>query len=213
MSTRILLSACILLAVIAPTPAIARDKQAEREYRELVDKLRHGDTSVDYDQLRFAYARTKAYQPYGGHEKVDAMNEAFQTRDWKKIAKLADAILDDRYVDGDAHATAMIAHGELGNDGQSKFHRAVAQGLLHSICPPERGDSPRAPCKVISVSEEYFFLRSVGLESESQSTRPCGNDGERICDVLHVKPKDGDAFDMYFDASLPMEWMAKDLGE
>lgn len=202
-----------LLAGLASPPAQARDRQAEREYRELVGKLRHGDTDVDFDDLRFAHARTKAYRPYGGHERADAMNDAFQAREWKKAADLANAILDDNYVDGDAHATAMVAYGELGDEARSKFHRAVAQGLLHSICPPERGDSPRAPCRVISVGEEYFFLRSVGLAFESQATQPCGNEGERLCDVLHVKPKDGEAFDLYFDASLPMAWMAKELGK
>ena len=195
------------LLMLFAVPAFGGDD----EYGKLVKRLQAGDTSIDFTALRFAYARTPDYSPYQSDDREEKLGDAMDKKSWKKAVRTAQEILDDNYVNGNAHVAAVIAYRELGQETESAFHREIVERLLDSICGESQGRSRDKPCKVIAVGEEYFYIGLRGLESGRQAISACA---EGPCDAMVVRdPGRGTEFTLYFDTTVPMEWMAKNLGE
>ncbi len=51
---------------VAEQGTTAKEKQIAKEYEDLLDKLKKGDTKIDFAKLRLAYTETKDYSPYTG---------------------------------------------------------------------------------------------------------------------------------------------------
>ena len=211
----------LVIALLVVAVGVAPARQPQREtgdepdaatYEQLLAQLKGGDTTVDYAALRFSFASTKAYSPFGNapSEQIEAMSTALEKEKYAKSLRLARALLDDFYLSPDAHLVAAISLEELGNSDEAKFHRAIVRGLFDSICPGNDGKTAESPCRVISVGEEYFFLRLAGLEAGMQNLTTCKYGP---CDEMSVRdPKTGAEFTLYFDLSIYAKAMMQIFG-
>src|SRR5258706_14398261 len=175
------------------TPKAAETKQ--KEFDELIARVKKDDTSVDFSHLRSLYTELDSYGPDSPDTKE--MVAALRAGDYKKALKQVDVVLAEYYLDPDAHYVGMIAADKLGDASRSAHHRYVEKGILDSILRSGDGKTPDTAYKVIFISEEYALLRSLGLETQQQDL--VNRDDGHSFDVLTVSnPKSKAVLKVWF---------------
>ncbi len=209
---RILFCAVFLLSLamsgaIAQTPQTA-DKPVlpganltDKDYAELLGKLKKGDTSISFTDLRLAYTKTKGYS-YGGPDKAERekFNKPFREKKFKDALKAAEDYLEKMYVDANAHFVAYNSAKELKDDAKAGFHKNVLLGLLGSIKNGNDGSTAETPYLVISIDEEYTMLRFLGLQFNGQGLNHIGGHTFDVMDV--TDPKTGQKGKVYFNIDI-----------
>ena len=93
-----------------------------------------------------------------------------------------------------------------GETGPGRFHDAVARGLLESVRGLTDGQDPHHPLIVISVAEQFAYLRAIGLEFDEQELGSCN---ARPCERIRATdPSTSESVTLYFDVTIQMEWLA-----
>jgi hypothetical protein len=184
----------ILVLLLISSPAAATD-DADSKYRDLLTAAKSGQP-VDWQALRFAYAESSGFDLLGtkSAEARKAMNEALRTNDYAGALVQANLILDQDYVDIDAHFVSEIANTKLGNSDEAKKQHSIVIGLLQSIRTGD-GKTPETAFTVITVREEYSLIRMLGLRRQNQAL--IANGGHQY-DVLDVVDKGGQSQTLYF---------------
>jgi hypothetical protein len=161
-----LLILALSVAAAHAGPKAPKDEAKQKEFDELIARVKKDDASVDFSHLRSLYTELDSYGPLSpdAREMVTALQEG----DYKKALKQVDEILAENYLDTHAHYVGMIAADKLGDTSRSAHHRYVEKGILDSILRSGDGKTPDTAYKVIFISEEYALLRSLGLESQQQ---------------------------------------------
>jgi hypothetical protein len=156
----------LLLLITAVSPASAEDTL----YNALVRAAKESSQPVDWQALRFAYAETSQFDPFGAETQQirKKMFDALTAHDAAAALSEADHILEGNYVDIAAHMAADIASHHLGDDGRSDREHDIVVGLLRSFGPGD-GHSPETAFTVISITEEYDFLRILGYKVRQQA--------------------------------------------
>ncbi len=233
------LAALLLLALCAPTsarqtPATAQDggqpqkadgakkpdgakkdegaagKAAAARYAELLEKLRKGDRSVDFTELRMAYAETEQYSPYGGDRDARrAMFAAINSGDWDEAWKQSAKILEKNYVDINGHFGAFVASARKGDEERARLHRYAFEGLIKSVQSGGDGRSMEQAFVVISTDEEYALLNFLGLRPTSQALMNAG--GHAYDKLSVVDPKTKQTYEFYFQIDKPFGWLGRTL--
>ena len=146
-------------------PALA----AGASYPELLTRLKAGDTAIDFEALRFAYADSDSYDPFadGPEGARRGMRDAFRAGDCAGALSRANAILDEVYIDIEAHIVASRC--SKGDAMKSAFHNAVATGLERSILDGHDGETMKSAFVVVRISEEYHVLGAMRLDFVSQA--------------------------------------------
>lgn len=189
------------MVCVFAVPVLSGAKDAS-EYAKLVAALKAGNTNIDYARLRLSYVESperKKAKDTSADEK--AMSQALQAKDFAGALKHADAVLDNDYVNLDAHFVAYVAERELGDANKAEFHRTVFRGLIDSIRNSGDGKSPEKAWVIISVHEEYVVLRAMGLRPSGQSL--VGKNGH-MYDVMKAKDENGKEETFYFNTDIPM---------
>ncbi len=151
---------------------------------------------VDWQELRFAYAESPDFDLLGTKsiEARKAMNAAFRAGDYAGALAQANLILDQNYVDVDAHFVSELVNSKLGNADEAAKQHAIMIGILRSIRTGD-GKTPETALTVIAVSEEYSFIRALGLSRTEQALISAGG---HSFDVLSVVDRDGKSEKLYF---------------
>ncbi len=179
-------------------------------YEEMVGRLKQGDLSVDFTDLRMKYAASPQYEPEEGSEEVGKMYQALNKNDFQGALDIANSVLEKQYVNIDAHMVASAAYAGLNNDALSKLHHDIATGLLRSILGSGNGARVETAYKVISVAEEYALMRAMGWRPQKQSYLP---QGARSYDKMEMlDTKDNSTLTVYFDTTLSDQLIEKSLG-
>lgn len=203
----------LLLALLVATPVAAARAAptAERAaYDALVERARAGDRTLDLAELREAAVRADV-ETHG--DLKEALWNAVKSRDDKAVQRAANAVLAQNYVDLDAHFFARIAARRLGDAEREELHEWIELGLLEVLVQTGDGRSKKTPMAVIDVADEYFILRTMGLNLRKQSLGKCTRDsGEVPCDYMDVVDEDGKESTWYFDVSIPMARLSRALG-
>ncbi|HEX2641208.1 MAG TPA: DUF4919 domain-containing protein, partial [Pyrinomonadaceae bacterium] len=168
------------------------------EYKELVEKVKGGDLSIDFVRLRAAFldwANDECNQTDAPDR--DQMVKAFEAKQYLKAAELAEAVLDYEFVNRGLHLAAAAAYKEINNPDKEKFHQDVAQKLLDALLRSGDGKTAKTAIKVHTIREEYQVMKELGYTVSSQSLVFDKQYGS--FDVLDGKDKDGKAVSMYFD--------------
>ena len=172
------------------------------EFRNIVAKLKAGDTKVDFKALRMASPDSKA-DDAGARGDRDAYAKAVAAYNAKKFdAALSNAekALKTGYLDINTHLLLAVAHQEKGNKDKFDFHKAVYLGLINSILDGADGKSAKTAYVVIEVAEEYAVLDALGLERGSQGLR---TEGGHTYDVLTATdPKTKQTKDVWFNIDI-----------
>ena len=122
-----------LLLLFVTSIAAAADKQATADYKDLVERAKSGDRTVDFGRLRLAFADSKAFEkrPYTDPQKA-AMWAALKGKNYDEAIKNAEVILAGNYADMDTHSGESAAYKELRNTALSDLHDFIYHGLLKS---------------------------------------------------------------------------------
>jgi len=181
----------------------------EPDYYSVVRQLKADNVNIDYRALRMAYTKTADYTPYGGDapkQRSDAYSD-LNHNNYAEAVKKAEAILEKNYVDMDAHFICRYAYRKLGDSAKYAFHTAVLKGLVNSLSSSGDGSSPEKAIVVISVPEEYFFLRTNGLVNPKQKL--VNLNGRRYDKMEAEDKKSGDKKTYYFNIDIPYGWLAR----
>lgn len=202
---------------IALFPTLSRGQQSPIEtYQTLLTQLKGGDTTIDFQALRYAYSETPQYNPYRNISQLrNAMFAAGNRSEYAKALEAAEAILELNYTNIDAHMVSYVSYRETGNAAKAEFHRAVLSGLCDSIAKSGNGKSPETAYVVIAVDEEYAFLREKGFKVTSQALIAAG--GPTIggpTDALATAElgTSKKAPTVYFNIAKPAAWFARSMG-
>jgi len=185
-----LLFAAWLSSAHAATP------DPEARYQSLLAAAKAGDQSVDWQALRFAYADRPSFNVFrDGLEDVrKQMLAAVDSKDYAGALNLAQRIIGQDYIDPDAHIIAFLCYVRMGQPEKGVRDRDVGLGLIRSIKTGD-GQTPATALSVITVAEEYTFLRASGLRPTSQSLV---REGGHSYDVLSAIDQTGKPRAVYF---------------
>jgi hypothetical protein len=194
---------CLLLCLSLLPAAFGQQKAKDQSYEALAARVTSGDKTVDFRQLRLAYAESANYSkgPDTDPQKKE-MTSALNAKDYARAIKSADVVLAANYVDMDAHYVEYVAHKELGKTEPSEFHKFVLQGLLRSITDSGDGKSPETAYQVIEVHEEYVLLRFMGV-GLPKSQAYLHKDGHAYDEIKFDDPSSKTEKTLYFNVDIP----------
>jgi len=197
-----------ILAVAAASTLAANT--SDPTYAAMMQRLKSGDTDIDYEDLRMAYTRSEFYATADDTDIAElrgAMFQALSAGDMKTAGDRAQRILDLTYVDIDAHMVAAVVYRRTNDDTKAEFHRTIAMGLLQSIQDSGDGKSVDTAFVVISAEEEFALLRSQGLVAKMRSMI---RGGGRAFDVIDVADDAGHTGKLYFNVGIPLGQVGMD---
>jgi Domain of unknown function (DUF4919) len=203
--SRIAAITALIAIAIADDRAFAQGKPAS--HKELLGRARQGDLSMDFRAFRFACLKDEKCDARGDRDTMTTMRRAMQAKNFAEAAKMADALIEQGFINIEAHATAARAYESLDKPDKAKFHGDVARGLIQSIFQSGDGKTKETAFVVIGAFEEYITLQLVGLPPfGSQSLipgKPHSYDVQTVTD-----PKTGSKVAVYFniDAFYPMKF-------
>ena len=169
------------------------------QFIDLMGKARNLDKELDFKILRVAYTQTENYKPYLiGDNVEEKMNQAMAQGNLEEAKKFAQMILDENPLH-------PFGHFLLREDDQ--FHAYMFMGLMNGILSSGDGTTFKTAFQIINVIEEYLILDMLGFEFIEQNFVE-NEDGKY--DVIKAK-KEGisEEVEVYFDVSLPHDWLLK----
>ena len=187
----------LVLAMAAALPAAAFDGASETRYQTLLAAAKAaGDQPVDWAALRLAYADSAEFDLSGDRTDAarKAMFAALNAGDDKAALVQARLILDQDFVDIDAHVAADLADEKLGDAAGAKHEHDIVVGLLRSIRTGD-GSSPAQAFTPISVGEEYAMMRAFDMKVSGQALIQAAG---HSYDKLDGTDSDGKTLSFYF---------------
>ena len=172
----------LLTVTLAASRVEAQDPPSV--YSHLVERLKSGDRSVDFTELRMAFTDTPAYNGLMMATYRQLWN-TLNMKDFEAALKVVDAVLQRNYAEPNAHMVATIANAQLGRQQESQFHRFIADGLLKSIMSQGDGRTKETAYRVIDISEEFALFRALNLTPKGQGAS-APQEGEPIFDIITV---------------------------
>jgi Domain of unknown function (DUF4919) len=179
-------------------------------YRTLLERAKGGDFTVDFRALRLACMKASHCEPRGSRADLTAMS----AEDPHKVVEVAEKLIEDGFVNLEAHATAAGAYAKLNDSEKAKAHFAITLELLRSIMATRDGKTKESAYEVICDREEYSVLSALGLPylPPAASMTPV-KDGTHSYERWRVQnPKTGQDVVLYFniDAFIPAKSRVRD---
>jgi hypothetical protein len=165
-------------------------QDAEGRYQALLASAKASAPNVDWGQLRHAYAERPTFQVFAQSAARRQMLQAANASNCKDALPSAKAVIEEDYVDVDAHFVAAFCEDAAGDATASKLDRDIAVGLVKSI---QTGDGLAAETAFtpITVDEEYAVMRALGLKVESQALIQQGGHSYDLLQTLNEKGERG----------------------
>jgi hypothetical protein len=132
-------------------------------YQELVAKVKSGDLSIDFRELRLACLKAKTCDPRGDDKDLADLRQATQELRFDRVANIAEELLERGFVNIRAHLACEEAYAALHDTAKASFHHRVAAALIDSILHSGDGNSEDTAYQVIDVSEEYLIVNALHL--------------------------------------------------
>jgi hypothetical protein len=190
-----------------PSPTATRTPKSspagKQKYESLLEKVKKGDRTVDFTELRLAFYESSNYNPYSPMLTYRPLWGALAQNNYAEAIKIAQSVFEKNFIEVNANMVAHIAYRETGDTERAAFHRFMADGLLASIKSTKDGKTPETAFEVISVSEEYGLMRSLELRPIKQSLI---NDKGHFLDALVVLDKANQESTVYFNIDKPFSW-------
>jgi hypothetical protein len=204
------ISRCLSLLLVAVSINAQSQETNKPKYEALLERVKAGDTTVSFKDLRMAYTESQGYAPYGGDsEGRKSMLAALNDKSNDKALEHAGTILKQNYVDITAHLVSSVAYNELKNSERAKYHRGIADGLIQSILKSGDGKSLETAYVVIATDEEYTLFNALGLRAVSQSlVHDKGHSYDKM-DAIDRKTNQTTTF--YFNVDIPLDFLGKSL--
>lgn len=189
--------------------AVLANSRPQSKYQQLVARLKGGDTSINFSELRTAYANSPQYKRHTDSNLRKEMDSAVIEKDYEKAIKLGNKALDKYYLDIDAHQALFIAYWETHLREKAKFHHDIVKGLIGAILHSGDGKSEQSAIIVNSKEEEHIILQVMGLRLRQQSLI---NDKQHSYDeMVGMDPTTKRQVTLYFNIDRPTRVLEKDL--
>jgi hypothetical protein len=199
----ILLTPLFLSAQAQQAPQVAE----KSTFKELVEKAKKSDPSLDFTALRISFYESTDYNPHTPMLTYRPLYGALAQKNYAEAIKIAESVLEKNFVEVNAHIVARIANQETGNTDRAQFHQYMAEGLLSSIKSKADGKNPETAFQIISINEEYALMRSMNLRPIKQSLF---EEKGHFYDVLTVvDPQTNQQTVVYFNVDKPLKWQKK----
>jgi len=184
----------------------------DEEYEELLANAKASPESVDFEELRLAYAKSSHYFPYAVPSgDLYASVDVSSGTDGEAALSAVRQRLESNYVDIQAHLLAASVYGRIGEIERAKYHYVFGERLVRSILESGDGRTRQTAFTVISVAEEYAVLGFLGLEPGDQAF---WKDKEHDFDEMQVlHPPTGMASTWYFNIDVPQRWYRRRMDE
>jgi hypothetical protein len=181
-------------------PAIDQTNRHYLQYRELVERVKKGDPSVDFVQLISAASDWElSEKSLIEAPNRDEMVQAFKKKDYKRAVKLADLVLNYEFTNRSLHLATADAYENLADNANANFHRETAERILKALLSTGDGKTVDTAYCVQSINEEYVIMRYFGFKVSMQAYIISGNSSY---DLLSGKDeKTGKDVGLYFDIS------------
>lgn len=177
------------------------ERPKDPEYTKLMDKLKGGNTEIDYKALRMAWARSGFAGSRGLDPKFRAsMVEAVKANKYDEIVKNANEILKVNLMDINTHVIAAAAYLELKDAKKADYHQAVYLGLINSIVNGSDGESPKTAYMVVSRDEIIAVLRAYELQATASEEMTEGTSNYQI--VTATDKANGGISKVYFNIDM-----------
>jgi hypothetical protein len=200
---------CLLMLMIGVNVAGQQTPPAKNRYEDLLERVKQGDQSIDFKELRLAYTETSTYSPYGRSDDRGLMFQALKAKKFDKVLESAEKILASNYLDMNGHFGCFVAHRELGHADKAAYHRYLFEGLLNSIRKSGDGKTPETAFVVISTDEEYVLFNYLGLRPTGQAL--INEKGHSYDKMTAVDPKTNETVVYYFNIDTPFNWLGNSL--
>lgn len=186
----------------APPADDGKNRDAEdAAYLALVDAARANPDAADFQAIRFAYAQTSFYHPYGGERLWVELDNAGKAAQADKAALPAYLDLVRKnfgHFRSHVHAASMY---EANADTFAALapHKPFLYALVDSILKNGDGKTPETAFQIIDIKEEYFLMRSV-LRVQMRQKRPTLQKNGHVYDVFEITdPQSGAESVLYFN--------------
>ena len=200
----------IVLALCLPPSSVVGAEDDDITYQTLVQRVKGGDSTVDFRALRLACMKSSQCEPRGSKSDLAAM----LTDDVPTVVTVAERLIDKGFVNVEAHATAAGAYAKLNKRREADTHFAITLALMRSIMATRDGKTKESAYEVICDREEYSVLNALGLPffAPAASMAPV-KDGPHSYERWEVQsPKTGQTVVVFFniDAFSPNKSRARD---
>jgi len=180
-------------------------------YDELLVQAKNDPGSIDFTELRISYVTSGEYRP---NDPSRISSKIFIKLDIEE-GNLHDAIekiygvLDDYYLDYEAHSLASVILAELGDREKALYHREFARGIFNSILQSGNGQSFEKAFKVVDICEEFFIINAYDLKYISKVSLE--HDGHAYDVIKYYKTKTGASGKIHFNIDYIADWMKKNM--
>jgi hypothetical protein len=185
----------IVLAVAVCGAVQAAPNEADVRYQAMVAAAKADPKAADWQALRFAFADRPGFMglDMSLNDTRRKMLAARRSGDFKALLAQANAIIDQDYVDGQAHLYAGVAMAALQQPDAAR-EQSTAVAIFKSM---QTGDGLTAATAftVISVGEEYELMFARQRQVTGQSLQ---NVDGHAYDVLSTVGRNGDTVTFYF---------------
>lgn len=209
--------AFLILVLSAPAGAASTQEpkkpaqdSPKSSYSDILLRVKKGDNTVDFKELRLSYADTSEYNPYGNDRDTrQKMFAALKAKDFQQAVESAEKILANNFVEINAHFAAYVGNRELGHADKATFHKFMFDGLIKSITGSGDGQSPETAFVVISTDEEYVLFNYLGLRPAGQSL--ITQNGHSFDRMTASNPKTNETAVYFFNIDKPFNWLGQSL--
>ncbi len=208
-----LLRCCEMAAFLFATgfQAGLPQNQAPDKYQTLLARLKQGDMTVDFLELRRAYADSTEYTDGPAPDQTEALISAFNKGDFNQAIEHAKKVLELHYLDIEAHQISFLAYREMHIQEEAEFHLRISLGLIKAFFQTGDGKSRETAWEMLSTHEEYVILHVLGLKKDKQTLIQAG---KHSFDELEASnPKTGQKVTLYFNIDKPLGYLHRILAK
>jgi hypothetical protein len=149
-------------------------EQANTTYRQLVERAKAGDLSVDFRALRMACARSNICDKRATPEELAAMVQAEGEKRQSDVVEICERVIGRGFVNMEAHISCLGAYTALNRMDKAKFHRDIVTALFQSFFITADGKTVETAYEVISVKEIYAVLVGKKLPQFGEGVSSAG---------------------------------------
>ncbi|MEX2962110.1 DUF4919 domain-containing protein [Microbulbifer sp. TYP-18] len=181
------------------------------EYHRLLSEAQRLSFTLNFDQLRRAYAQSTEYNPYGG-VRLEGLPEAYKAvedGDYDACLNYVDQVLSGNFMSLEAHMIGVVCSGRAADLQREDRHRYMVDGLMGSIEASGDGRSENSAYRTITTSELRGFVRLKGLQVLDRSIV---YDQYGIYDKMQVRdPESGEEYALFFDVTEQLAYSTGDV--
>jgi len=168
-------------------------------YPDLVAKAKTDGLSVNYTDLRMAYAASGTADLTGAivDKEVEPMIESAEAGDCDKALVLSDKVLNAAFVNILAHMVRSECFDRKGELANSAREDTIVSGLRDSILGSGDGRTEKSAFVVVSLDEEQFVLSTLGL-NQGSGTQAIVRDGGHSYDLIAAADEKGAKSTIFF---------------